>query len=105
MIENKCTATDIYCIEDMFEQIKIIENKLDQLFTEGHNSYDKVMQELVCLVNIHELLKEKVQVYGQFIKSRFSLRLREARVRLNKLLERTEKAGIKVKTHDLKRIV
>jgi len=94
--ESRYTATDIYYIEDLFEQIESGENRLNDLFKEGYSAYEKIKQELIALINCYELLKEKTQGHNQDIENRYSFRIQEAGIRINKLLERAEKLGITI---------
>ena len=94
--ESRYTATDIFQIEDLFEQIKIGEARLDNLFKEDKNS-DKIKVELISLLNCHELLKEKTQGRNQYIEDNYSSRLKVTEERINKLLERAEKIGVRVR--------
>jgi len=95
-LENRYTVTDIYYIEDLFEQIESGENRLKDFFAQGYSAYEKIKQELIALVNCYELLKEKTQGRNQGIENRYSWRIAEAGVKINKLLGHAEKLGITI---------
>ena len=100
--ESKYTATDIFYIEDLFEQIGLGENRFNYLFKEqGYNACDKIKQELLSIINCYELLKEKTQGKNQGIEDRYSSRLKEAKIRIDKLLVRAKKLGIKLRVDEL----
>jgi len=97
LFENRFTATDIFQIEDLFEQIKIGEARLDNLFNQDKNGDpDKIRQELISMRNYHELLQEKTEGRNQYIEDNYRSRLKITGERINKLLERAEKTGITI---------
>ena len=88
-------------IQDLFEQIALGENRLNELFQKGYSAHDKIKQELLSLINCYELLKEKTQGKNQGIEDRYSSRLKEVKVRIDKLLVRAKKIDIKLRVDEL----
>ena len=100
--ESRYTATDIFYIEDLFEQIGLGENRLNYLFKEqGYNACDKIKEELLSLINCYELLKEKTQCKSHDIEDRYSSRLKEVKARIDELLGRAKKLSIELRVDEL----